>query len=115
MPVQIDFLVVSSYGNAKVSSGAVELFHNTGARLKDRHVVLVEDIVDSGNTLKRIVPHLLDMGPASLELCTLLHKRIVQLPTDVRWVGFDAPPEFLVGYGLDHAEDFRHLPYVGAI
>ena len=115
MPIQVDFLVASSYGKGRVSSGEIKLWYNPGASIENRNVVLVEDIIDSGNTIQRVIPMLMEMNPASLELCTLLHKRLVRLPREARWVGFDAPEEFLVGYGLDFAEDFRHLPYVGSI
>ena len=115
MPIQVDFLLTSSYGMERVSSGDVRLWYNPTGSIEGRHVVLVEDIVDSGNTIKRVVPLLLERKPASLELCTLLHKRLASLEKDARWVGFEAPEEFLVGYGLDFAEDFRHLPYIGSI
>jgi hypoxanthine phosphoribosyltransferase len=78
-------------------------------------VVLVEDIVDSGTTLRALVPQLRERGPASLEICALLHKRLEGVDPEPLWVGFDAPNEFLVGYGLDHAEDFRHLPYIASL
>jgi len=114
-PLQVDFLVVSSYGLGK-TSGEVETLYDPRAPLEGRHVVLVEDIVDSGNTVNEIVPSLRDRGVSSLEMCTLLHKRVAgELVLEPRWVGFDAPREFLVGYGLDHAEDFRHLPYIASI
>lgn len=115
MPIQVDFLRASSYGQGQESSGEIKLWYNPGAPIENRNVVLVEDIIDSGNTIKRVIPMLMEMNPASLELCTLLHKRLVRLPKEARWVGFDAPEEFLVGYGLDFAEDFRHLPYIGSI
>ena len=115
MPIQVDFLLTSSYGMERVSSGEVRLWYNPTASIEGRHVILVEDIVDSGNTIKRVLPLLQDLNPASLELCTLLHKRLAILEKDARWVGFEAPEEFLVGYGLDFAEDFRHLPYIGSI
>ena len=115
MPIQVDFLIASSYGKGRVSSGEIKLSYNPGASLENRSVVLVEDIIDSGNTIQRVMSTLMDMKPASVELCTLLHKRLVRLPKEARWVGFDAPEEFLVGYGLDFAEDFRHLPYIGSI
>ena len=114
-PIQVDFIVASSYGKGKVSSGEIQLMYNPQASIEGRNVVLVEDIVDSGNTLRRLMPVLMEGNPASLELCTLLHKRLIRLPREARWVGFDAPLEFLVGYGLDFAEDFRHLPYIGSI
>ena len=78
-------------------------------------MILVEDIVDSGETLQRLMPLLEERRPRSLEVCALLHKRLVTLDREPRWVGFDAPSEFLVGYGLDYGEDFRHLPYIGSI
>ena len=112
VPLQVDFLVASSYGDATVSSGEVSLLYDPAATLRDRAVILVEDIVDSGTTLERIVPLLEERGPRSLEICALLHKRLVTLDREPRWVGFDAPREFLVGYGLDYGEQFRHLPYI---
>jgi hypoxanthine phosphoribosyltransferase len=115
LPLQVDFLVASSYGTGTVSSGEVNLVYDPDTSVEGRHVLLVEDIVDSGNTLNRLLPMLEERQPASLEICALLHKRLVELDRDVRWVGFDAPREFLVGYGLDHAEDFRHLPFIGSL
>ncbi len=114
-PLQVDFLVASSYGTGMVSSGEVRLLYDPDTSIEGRHVVLVEDIVDSGNTLQRILPVLDERDPASLEVCALLHKRLVKLDPEPRWVGFNAPSEFLVGYGLDHAEDFRHLPFIGSL
>ncbi|MYA41373.1 MAG: hypoxanthine phosphoribosyltransferase [Gemmatimonadetes bacterium] len=114
-PIQVDFILASSYGEGRVSSGEVRLVYNPRTDIAGRHVVLVEDIVDSGTTINRLVPLLLDRKPASLELCTLLHKRLSHPKKEPRWVGFDAPEEFLVGYGLDFAESFRHLPYIGSI
>lgn len=115
LPVQVDFLFASSYGTGRVSSGEVRLWGNSAASVENRNVVLVEDIIDGGSTIKRVIPMLMERNPSSLELCTLLHKRLVRLPKEPRWVGFDAPEEFLVGYGLDFAEDYRHLPYIGSI
>jgi hypoxanthine phosphoribosyltransferase len=84
--------------------------------MKGRHIIVVEDIIDSGTTLNRLVGELLEREPASLEICALLHKRIAtDVEHEARWVGFDAPNEFLVGYGLDHAEDFRHLPFIASL
>ncbi len=114
-PLHVDFLVASSYGSGTVSSGDLQLLYNPQASLRDRSVVIVEDIIDSGHTLQRLIPLLREREPRSLEVCTLLHKRLVTLDPDARWVGFDAPSEFLVGYGLDHAEDFRHLPYIASL
>ncbi len=114
-PLQLDFMVASSYGNDTVSSGQVRLLYDPEASLEGRSVILVEDIVDSGTTLNKLIPLLETRGPRSLEVCALLHKRVGKLDREPRWVGFDAPQEFLVGYGLDHGENFRHLPYIGSI
>jgi hypoxanthine phosphoribosyltransferase len=115
-PLQVDFLVAASYGNAMVSSGNVRMAYDPAMTLEGRHVLLVEDIVDTGRTLNKLVAVLERRAPKSLEICALLHKRIApDLAVPVRFVGFDAPSEFLVGYGLDHAENFRHLPYVASL
>lgn len=115
-PLKVDFLVAASYGSATVSSGDVRLLYDSEASLQGQHVLLVEDIVDSGNTLNRLVPLLLERRPRTLELCALLHKRIApDLVRDARWVGFDAPPEFLIGYGLDHSEELRNLPFIASL
>ena len=115
-PLQIDFLVASSYGDATVSSGSVRLLYDPETRLEGKHLLLTEDIVDSGRTLNRLVDLLRARNPRSLEICALLHKHVAtELRHPVRFVGFDAPTEFLVGYGLDHAENFRHLPYIASL
>lgn len=115
-PLQVDFLVASSYGSGTTSSGEVKLLYDPNASFRGRHVVLVEDIVDSGTTLSRLVPLLEQREPLSLEICTLLHKHVAKdLVREPRWVGFDAPHEFLIGYGLDHSEDFRNLPFIGSL
>lgn len=115
-PLQVDFLVVSSYGNETVSSGHVRLVYDPQAELTGRHILLVEDIVDSGRTLSRVIEVLEERQPASIEVCALLDKhRATHLKHPARFVGFDAPDEFLVGYGLDHAENFRHLPYIASL
>lgn len=114
-PLHLDFLVAASYGSGTVSSGDLKLLYSPDTSLRDRSVVIVEDIIDSGHTLQRLIPLLREREPRSLDVCTLLHKRLVTLEHDARWVGFDAPSEFLVGYGLDHAEDFRHLPYIASL
>jgi hypoxanthine phosphoribosyltransferase len=114
--LQVDFLVVSSYGTEKVSSGNVRLVYDPQAELRDRHILLVEDIVDSGRTLSRVIEVLQERQPASIEVCALLHKHhATHLTHPPRFIGFDAPNEFLVGYGLDHAENFRHLPYIASL
>ncbi|WP_419949352.1 hypoxanthine phosphoribosyltransferase [Candidatus Palauibacter sp.] len=112
-PLQVDFLVASSYGTGTESSGQVELLYDPRGPVEGRHVIIVEDIVDSGTTLNQLCGGLVERGPASLEICALLHKRITtDLRWEPRWVGFDAPNEFLVGYGLDYAENYRHLPFI---
>jgi len=115
-PIQIDFLVATSYGNATVSSGEVRLVYDPETRLDGKHILLVEDIIDSGRTLNRMVDVLGARHPKSLELCALLDKHIApDLQLKPKFLGFDAPKEFLVGYGLDHAEDFRHLPFIASL
>ena len=115
-PIHVDFLVASSYGDATVSSGTVRLLYDPETGLEGKHILLVEDIVDTGRTLNRLMRLLGERKPASLEICALLHKHIAEeLEYETRFVGFDAPHEFLVGYGLDHAEDFRHLPYIASL
>jgi hypoxanthine phosphoribosyltransferase len=113
IPLHIDFVVASSYGAGQSSTGDLRLHHDVTVPLNGRAVLLVEDIVDSGTTLQNLIPKMRARGPSSLEVCVLLHKRKIAL--DPRWVGFDAPNEFLVGYGLDLAEDFRHLPYIASL
>ena len=115
VPVQVDFLSVSSYGGDTTSSGKVRIESEPRIPVKDRNVLLVEDIVDSGLTLDRVVELLYERGARSVEVCALLHKRLVEPDHPPRFVGFDAPNAFLVGYGLDHAEDFRHLPYIASL
>jgi hypoxanthine phosphoribosyltransferase len=115
-PIQVDFLVATSYGNATVSSGEVRLVYDPATRLDGKHILLVEDIIDSGRTLNRLVELLSARNPRSLEMCALLHKHIApHLMLEPKFLGFDAPKEFLVGYGLDHAEDFRHLPFIASL
>jgi hypoxanthine phosphoribosyltransferase len=115
-PLQVDFLVASSYGENTVSSGNVRLVYDPETRLEGKHILLVEDIVDTGRTLNRLMDLLRARNPRSLEICALLHKHIAEeLKYDTRFIGYDAPHEFLVGYGLDHAESFRHLPYIASL
>jgi len=115
IPIHVDFLVASSYGDGTVSSGEIRVLYEPPADLDGRSVLVVEDIVDSGATLQRLVPMLRERGASRVDVCTLLHKRLPSATVEVRWVGFDAPNSFLVGYGLDHAEDFRHLPYIASL
>jgi hypoxanthine phosphoribosyltransferase len=112
-PLQVDFIVAASYGKGMTSSGNVRLVYDPETELEGKDILLVEDIVDSGRTLNRLMELLGERGPSSLAICALLRKQVAnELRHPVRFVGFDAPNEFLVGYGLDHAEDFRHLPYI---
>lgn len=112
-PLQIDFLVATSYGNEKVSSGQVRLLYDPETGLDGKHILLVEDIIDSGRTMNRLVTLLKGREPRSLAVCALLDKQIAPQPVEgLRFVGFNAPPAFLVGYGLDHAENYRHLPFI---
>ena len=115
-PLQVDFLVASSYGDSTVSSGNVRLLYDPETTLEGKHILLVEDIVDTGRTLNRLMDLLQARNPRSLEICALLHKHLTsELRFPTRFLGFDAPNEFLVGYGLDHAEDFRHIPYIASL
>ena len=115
-PLHVDFLVAASYGDAMISSGNVRMVYDPETTLEGKHILLVEDIVDSGRTLNTLMTLLEQRAPQSVEICALLHKRIAKdLAHPVKFVGFDAPHEFLVGYGLDHAENFRHLPYVASL
>ena len=113
-PLHLDFLVASSYGAGTVSSGAVRLLYDPETPLEGKHLLIVEDIIDSGRTMQHLLALLQERHPASLAVCALLDKQLLPEPIpQMRWVGFPAPPAFLVGYGLDHAEDFRHLPFIG--
>lgn len=113
---EVDFMAVSSYGSATQSSGVVRILKDLDAPLEDRHVVIVEDIIDSGLTLQYLVRNLKARGPASLSVCTLLSKPTAKRADDeIRYVGFEIPDRFVVGYGLDHNERFRNLPYVAAL
>jgi hypoxanthine phosphoribosyltransferase len=115
-PLQVDFLVAASYGTDTISSGHVRLLYDPETELRGKHILLVEDIVDTGKTLNRLVALLRERAPRSLAICALLHKHVAEhLELDATFVGFDAPRVFLVGYGLDHAENFRHLPYVASL
>src|SRR2546423_2055040 len=115
-PLQVDFIVASSYGEGTVSSGDVRLVYDPETELRGKHILLVEDIIDTGKTLNKLVALLKQRRPGSLEICALLHKHVAEhLELDAKFVGFDAPTLFLVGYGLDHAENFRHLPYIASL
>ncbi|GAB2652076.1 hypoxanthine phosphoribosyltransferase [Saccharopolyspora gloriosae] len=115
-PTQLEFMAVSSYGSSTSSSGVVRILKDLDRDIAGRHVLIVEDIIDSGLTLSWLLKNLASRNPASLEVCTLLRKPdAVQVDVPVRYVGFDIPNEFVVGYGLDYAERYRDLPYIGTL
>ncbi|GLY68580.1 hypoxanthine phosphoribosyltransferase [Amycolatopsis taiwanensis] len=116
MPAQLEFMAVSSYGSATSSSGVVRILKDLDRDIAGRHVLIVEDIVDSGLTLSWLLKNLASRNPASLQVCSLLRKpEAVKVDVSVRYVGFDIPNEFVVGYGLDYAERYRDLPYIGTL
>jgi hypoxanthine phosphoribosyltransferase len=116
MSVEMDWMAVSSYGSGTTSSGVVRILKDLDADINGRHVLIVEDILDSGLTLKWLLRNLASRGPASLEVCTLLRKPdAVKVDIHPRYVGFDIPNEFVVGYGLDYAGQFRNLRGVGTL
>lgn len=116
VPVSIDFMSVSSYGGATKSSGVVKIVKDLDEPLKDKDVIVVEDIVDSGRTLSYLLELLQQRGPRSLALCTLLDKpdrRVIDVNVD--YTGFEIPDKFVVGYGLDYNQRYRNLPYIGVV
>jgi hypoxanthine phosphoribosyltransferase len=116
MPCEVDFMAVASYGSSTGSSGVVRILKDLDATIEGREVLVIEDIVDSGLTLSYLLRTLRARNPASLEVCALLTKperRKVELP--IRYVGFEIPNNFVIGYGLDHAERYRNLPYVAVL
>ena len=115
-PCEVDFMAVASYGSATESSGVVRILKDLDMAIEGRHVLIVEDIVDSGLTLQYLMRSLETRNPATLEVCALLTKpgrRAIDMP--VRYVGFEIPDKFAVGYGLDHGERYRNLPFVAAL
>lgn len=115
-PVELEFMAISSYGASTSSSGVVRILKDLDRDIAGKHVLLVEDIVDSGLTLSWLLRNLRSRHPASLEVVTLFRKpEAVKVPVDVKYVGFDIPNEFVVGYGLDYAEKYRSLPYLGVL
>jgi hypoxanthine phosphoribosyltransferase len=116
IPVQMDWMAVSSYGTSTRSSGVVRILKDLDAELAGRRVLIVEDILDSGLTLSWLVENLRSRGPASVEVCTLLRKpEAVKIRVDVQYCGFDIPNEFVIGYGLDYAERYRNLRDVAVL
>ncbi|WP_198538875.1 hypoxanthine phosphoribosyltransferase [Mycolicibacterium wolinskyi] len=116
LPTQLEFMAVSSYGSSTSSSGVVRILKDLDRDINDRDVLIVEDIIDSGLTLSWLLRNLATRRPRSLQVCTLLRKpEAVRTDIDVAYVGFDIPNEFVVGYGLDYAERYRDLPYIGTL
>lgn len=116
IPVSLDFMSVSSYGRGTESSGAIKIIKDLDEPLKDKNVIVVEDIIDSGRTLSRLLELFKNRNPESLRLCTLLDKperRVVDVKVD--YTGFCIPDQFIVGYGLDYDQRYRNLPYIGVI
>ncbi len=116
LPLEFDFMAVSSYGSATKSSGVVRILKDLDYEISGRHVLLVEDIIDSGLTISYLLRYLEARSPESLEICCLLWKQGEQaVPLEVRYPGFAIPPRFVFGYGLDYAERYRNLPYIGVL
>jgi len=116
LPVTIDFMAISSYGSGTSSSGVVRILKDLDHAIEGRHVLVVEDIVDSGLTLSWLVANLQSRAPASVEVCALMRKpEAVKQDVHVRYLGFDIPKDFVVGYGLDYNEKYRNLPFVGTL
>jgi hypoxanthine phosphoribosyltransferase len=113
---EVDFMEISSYGARTESSGVVRILLDLERNIEGRHVLIVEDIVDSGRTLSYVIRNLETRNPASVRVCTLLNKpsrRVIDVPIDL--VGFEVPDEFVIGYGLDFAEEYRNLPFIGVL
>jgi len=116
VPCEVDFMAISSYGASTDSSGVVRILKDLDRDIAGRDVLIVEDIIDSGLTLSWLLGNLRSRHPASLEVCTLLRKPdAIKVDVPVRYVGFDIPNEFVVGYGLDYAERYRDLPFIGTL
>ncbi len=115
-PVSMEFMAVSSYGSSTSSSGVVRILKDLDREITDKHVLVVEDIIDSGLTLNWLLRNMRSRGPASVEVCALFRKpEAAKVDVPIRYAGFDIPNEFVVGYGLDYAERYRDLPFVGRL
>ncbi|WP_046468605.1 hypoxanthine phosphoribosyltransferase [Allosalinactinospora lopnorensis] len=115
-PCAMDWMAVSSYGAGTTSSGVVRILKDLDTDIKDRNVLIVEDVIDSGLTLSWLVGNLRSRGPASVEICTMVRKPLAfDVDLKVKYIGFDLPSEFIVGYGLDYAEKYRNLPFIGTL
>lgn len=116
IPVEIDFIAASSYGHSTVSSGVVKFLKDTDSSVEDKHIILVEDLVDTGLTLKYLLKNFRNRDAASVEACTLLDKpERRKNDVDVKYKGFNIPDEFIVGYGIDFAEKYRNLPFIATL
>jgi hypoxanthine phosphoribosyltransferase len=116
LPLEFDFMAVSSYGSSTKSSGVVRILKDLDYEITGRHVLLVEDIIDSGLTISYLLRYLEAREPTSLDICSLFWKKGEQaVPLEVKYPGFEIPPVFVVGYGLDYAEKYRNLPYIGVL
>jgi hypoxanthine phosphoribosyltransferase len=114
--VTFDFMAVSSYGNSRVSSGIVRITKDLECSIEGKEVIIIEDIVDSGRTLNYLIKNLRARNPKSIEVCALLDKNVPRkMENSVKYKGFDIPNKFVVGYGLDFAEKYRNLPFIGYI
>ena len=115
-PCEMDWMAVSSYGAGTTSSGVVRILKDLDTDIQGRNVLIVEDVIDSGLTLSWLVGNLRSRRPASVEICTMVRKPLaLNVDLNVRYVGFDLPNEFIVGYGLDYAEKYRNLPFIGTL
>jgi len=116
IPVEVDFMTASSYGNSMESSHNIRILTDLNTDIKNLDVLLVEDIIDTGHTLNQVIKLLKNRKPKSLEVCCLLNK-FSRRETNIesKWIGFDIPDEFVVGYGIDYAQDNRHLPFIGKV
>ena len=115
-PIDIDFMAISSYGLSTNSSGVVRILKDLDEVVQGRQLLIIEDIIDSGYTLSKVVEILQTRTPNSIQICTLISKpsrRVIDIP--VKYVGFEIPDKFIVGYGLDYAQKYRHLPYIGHV
>jgi hypoxanthine phosphoribosyltransferase len=116
LPVEMDYMAISSYGNGTKSSGVVRILKDLTSDIKGQHIIVVEDILDSGLTLKYLLKNLASREPASIEVVTLLRKKTLQqAKINCKYIGFECPDQFIVGYGLDYAERYRNLPYIGIL
>lgn len=117
LPVIIDFIRISSYGNQTTSSGKCDIICDCTIPIKGKDILIVEDIIDTGATSKHLIEHLLLKNPCSVKICSLLNKKFARKPGNelkIDYIGFDIPNKFLIGYGLDYKEKFRNLPYIAA-